>query len=47
MDRLGARLLGDLDDLLDVEIALGRRGRAEQVGLVGDAHRIVSRSASE
>ena len=35
MDRLGAGLLGDLEDLVDDEIALGGRSGAEQVRLVG------------
>ena len=35
MDRLGTGLLGDLDDLVDHEVALGGRARAEQVRLVG------------
>ena len=35
MDRLGARLLRDLEDLLDHEVALGRRAGADQEGLVG------------
>ena len=47
VDGLGARLLCDLDDLRDVQVALGRRGRAEEVRLVGDADGVVSRSASE
>ena len=38
MDRLGAGLLGGLDDLLDVQVALGRHRRADQEGLVGLAH---------
>ena len=38
MDRLGARLLGRLDDLGDVQVALGRHRRADQEGLVGLAH---------
>ena len=33
VDRLGARLAGDLEDLLDVQVALGRRGAAQEVGL--------------
>ena len=32
---LGAGLLADLDDLLDVQVALGGRAAAEEVGLVG------------
>ncbi len=35
VDRLGARALDRLDQLLDVEVALGGRPGAEQVGLVG------------
>ena len=35
VDGLGARLLGDLDDLLDHQVALGGRPGAEQVRLVG------------
>jgi hypothetical protein len=35
VDRLGAGLLRGLDDLLDVQIALGRGGWTEQEGLVG------------
>ena len=38
MDRLGAGLLRGLDDLGDVEVALGRHRRADQEGLVGLAH---------
>ena len=38
MDRLGAGLLGGLDDLLDVQIALGRDRGADQERLVGLAH---------
>ena len=38
VDRLGAGLLRRLDDLLDVEVALGRDRRADQEGLVGLAH---------
>ena len=38
VDRLGARLLGGLDDLLDVQVALGRDRGADQEGLVGLAH---------
>ena len=38
MDRLGPGLLGGLDDLRDVQIALGRNRRADQEGLVGLAH---------
>jgi hypothetical protein len=34
MDRLGARLLRHLDDPVHLEIALGGRPGAEQVGLV-------------
>jgi len=34
VDRLGAALLGGADDLLDREVALGRYGRPDQVGLV-------------
>ena len=35
VDRLGPGLLGRLEDLLDVQVALGRNGRAQQMGLVG------------
>src|SRR5262249_52893905 len=35
MDGVGARVLGDADDLFDVQIALGRGRRADRVGLVG------------
>ena len=35
VDGLGAGLLEDLEDLLDVQVGLGGRRRAEQVGLVG------------
>ena len=35
VDRLGARFADDLEDALDVEVALGGRRAAEQVGLVG------------
>ena len=35
--RLGAGALDDLEDLLGVEVALGRRLPAEGVGLVGEA----------
>ena len=35
VDRLGAGLGGDREDLLDVQVALGRDGGTEQVGLVG------------
>ena len=35
MHRLGAGLAAGLDDLLDHQIALGRRRRADQHGLVG------------
>ena len=38
MDRLGPGLLGGLDDLLDVEVALGRDRGADQESLVGLAH---------
>ena len=38
MDRLGVRLLRGGDDLLDVEVALGRHRGADQEGLVGLAH---------
>ena len=38
VDRLRARLAGHLQDARDVEVALARRARAEQVGLVGVAH---------
>ena len=38
MDRLGSGLLRGLDDLLDVEVALGRDRGADQEGLVGLAH---------
>ena len=37
MHRLGARALDDLEDLLGVEVALGRGLAAERVGLVGQA----------
>src|SRR5215207_5891712 len=41
MDRLDPRLLYDLRDPLDVQVALGRLRRAQKVGLVGepDVHR--------
>ena len=38
VDRLGTRLLGVVDDLDDVQIALGRHRRPDQEGLVGLAH---------
>ena len=38
VDRVGAGLLGNLEDLVDVQVALGRHGGAEQEGLVGEAH---------
>ena len=34
--RVGARLLRDRDDLVDVEVGLGRGGAAQRVGLVGE-----------
>ena len=37
VDGLGAGLLGDLEDLVDDEVALRRRAGPEQVGLVGAA----------
>jgi hypothetical protein len=37
MDRLRAGLIGDLQDLLHPQVALGCRAGAEQVGLVGAA----------
>ena len=36
MDRVDLRLAGDVEDLVDVEVALGGCGRAEQVGLVSE-----------
>ena len=38
MDRLGTGLPGGLDDLGDVEVALGRHRGPDQEGLVGLAH---------
>ena len=38
VDRLGPRLLGRVDDLDDVQVALGGGRRADQEGLVGLAH---------
>ena len=38
MDGLGAGLLADLDDLVDLQVALGGRRPTEQVGLVGALH---------
>ena len=38
MDRLGAGLLGGGDDLVDVEIGLGGRRRADRNGLVRHIH---------
>ena len=36
--RVGAGLLGDVDDLLDVEVGVGRGRAAERVRLVGEPH---------
>ena len=38
MDGVGARLLGRVEDLVDVEVALARRRRPDGIGLVGGAH---------
>jgi hypothetical protein len=38
VDAVGPRALDDVEDLLGVEVALGRRLTAERVGLVGQAH---------
>ena len=38
VDRVDARLLGDLENALAVEVGLGGRGRPDAVGLVGQAH---------
>ena len=35
MDRLGARAPGDVEDLLDAQVVLGRGALAEVVGLIG------------
>jgi hypothetical protein len=47
MDRLGARALGDLDDLVDDQIALARGRRPDRIGLVGERTCIALASASE
>ena len=38
VDRLGARPRHDLEDLVGVQVALGRRPTSEGVGLVGEPH---------
>jgi hypothetical protein len=38
VDGVDAGRAGHLEDLVDVEVGLGGRGGAEQVGLVGQAH---------
>ena len=38
VDRLRPRLLRDLDDPLDIQVALGRRRRPQQVRLIGEAN---------
>ncbi len=38
VDRVGARLLGRVQDLLEDEIGLGRRLAAEREGLVGEPY---------
>jgi len=43
MDRVGAGLLGDGDQLLDRQVALGRGRRPDRIGLVG--HQDVERLA--
>ena len=38
MDRLGARALGDVEDLLHVQVVIGRRPVAEVERLLGARH---------